>query len=155
SPSRAGSRNWSSQGRRRTPWPRHFPEGRRLTMSTAYQLEAALSENDADLPFESAVIISPFFWNFRDDMWQTTHNVALQFARRFPTILVEPPAPWNGTSEQFRVGRLANSLCGRRVREAAPNLLVFGRRSLPAGRFDVVRRLDHRRNIQALRALQA
>ena len=103
------------------------------------------------LPFDCAVIISPFFWNFRDDMWQTTHNIAIQLAQRVPTILVEPPAAWDARSEQFRLLRLMTSLFGRRARHARPNLLVFRRRTLPVGRLDAVRWFDTRRNTAALR----
>lgn len=122
------------------------------TISDAMAAPPTTSTRTA-LPFDSVVIISPFFWNFRDDMWQTTHNIALQFGRRVPTIFVEPSAPWNAGSEQFRLSRLLTSLVGRRTRNAAPNLLVFSRRSLPGGRFEAVRSFDHRRNTKVLRRL--
>lgn len=116
--------------------------------------QPAISEVTAG-GFDGAVIISPYFWNFGDGMWQTTHHVALQLARRVPTIFVEPSPAWNIASEQFRVGPLARSLFGRRVRRAAPNLMVYARCSLPGGRLAAIRAVDFRRNVPALRRVMA
>lgn len=103
--------------------------------------------------FESVVVLSPFFWNFRDDMWQTTHHIARQFARLVPTMFVEPCAPWNFGSAEFRVHRLFHSLFGSRTRSPLHNLTVVHRRSLPLGRWKFVRDFDLVRNARSLREL--
>lgn len=104
-----------------------------------------------ELQFDSAVILSPFFWNFRDDMWQTTHHIAREFARLVPTLVVEPPAQWNPSSAEFRVHRVLRALGGSRTRSPQPGLTVFHRRTLPFGRFEVVRDFDLTRNARSLR----
>jgi glycosyltransferase involved in cell wall biosynthesis len=76
---------------------------------------------------DGAVVLSPFFWNFRDDMWQTTHHVARALATRVPTILVEPPVQWNPRNAEFRRHRIAAGLFGPRMRQANDGLAIFGR----------------------------
>ena len=75
------------------------------------------TSNDPELLFDSVVILSPFYWNFMDDMWQTTHHVAREFSRFRPTLLVEPFRQWNpGSGRDFsRVDRLAKSLMVSRM----------------------------------------
>jgi glycosyltransferase involved in cell wall biosynthesis len=102
---------------------------------------------------DGAVVLSPFFWNFRDDMWQTTHHVARALAARVPTILVEPPVQWNPRNAEFRLHRIANGLLGRRMRPAGDGLEVFGRRGFPLGRLAPMRRFQTARNARALRQL--
>jgi len=104
-------------------------------------------------PFDSIVIISPFFWNFHDDMWQTTHQIAREFTRYAPTVFVEPSALWNFGSAEFRVHRLFHSLFGSRTRSPQRNLTVFHQRSLPLGRWKFVRDFDLARNARCLRGL--
>ncbi len=104
---------------------------------------------------DSVVVISPYFWNFRDDMWQTTHHVAKTFAQTYPTVFVEPNVPWNPGSEQFRGHRISHSLVGPRTRSPRPNLVVFHRRGIPFGRLRAVREFDLSRNARALRQLLA
>jgi len=101
--------------------------------------------------FDSVVIMSPYFWNFRDDTWQTTHQVARQFARLHPTVLVEPAPVWNFGSEQFRLDRLLRDLFSARVKSPLENLLVFHRRGLPGGRYSAIRNFDLSRNARSLR----
>jgi glycosyltransferase involved in cell wall biosynthesis len=105
------------------------------------------------MDFDSAVVISPFFWNFEPDMWQTTHHVAQELALRCPTVFVEPAPQWGPGSEQFRLGRCARAVWGPRCRMPRPGLTVFHRRGIPFGRSRFVRELDLRRNAAALRAL--
>lgn len=101
--------------------------------------------------YDSVVILSPFHWNFRDDMWQTTHHIAREFSRLCPTVLVEPAVQWNARAEHFRVYRLLNCLVGSQTRSPSENLVVFRRRSLPLGRFKTIRDFDLRRNARTLR----
>lgn len=103
--------------------------------------------------FDSVLMLSPFFWNFRDDMWQTTHNVARVFATLAPTVLVEPPVQWNPRSAEFRFYRLLHGLGGERTRVPEANLTVFHRRGLPMGRVEFVRVFDLARNARSLRNL--
>ena len=105
--------------------------------------------------FDSVMIVSPFFWNFRDDMWQTTHHIAVEFARLRPTVLVEPPVQWNPRSEQFRAHRLLHNLVGSRISSPRANLVVFHRRSLPLGRYQPIRDFDLARNTRSLRRFLA
>ena len=100
---------------------------------------------------DGAVVLSPFFWNFRDDMWQTTHHVARALAARVPTILVEPPVQWNPRNAEFRLHRIANGLFGQRIRQAGEGLQVFGRRGFPFGRVAPLRQFQTARNARALR----
>ena len=100
--------------------------------------------------FDSTVIFSPFFWNFRDDMWQTTHHIAREFSRTVPTILVEPPVQWNPGSAEFRAHRLIRSVVGARTRSPLLKLTVFHRRGLPLGGLNFVRSFDLARNAHAL-----
>ncbi|MDE3137941.1 MAG: glycosyltransferase [Acidobacteriota bacterium] len=100
---------------------------------------------------DGAVVLSPFFWNFRDDMWQTTHHVARVLAARVPTILVEPPVQWNPHNAEFRWHRIANGIFGRRMRHASERLGIFGRRGFPFGRLAPLRRIQEERNARALR----
>src|SRR4029450_11253864 len=104
----------------------------------------------SECDFDSAVVISPYFWNFRDDMWQTTHHVAQCLARRYPTIYVEPSVPWNVFSEHFRGFRVPIGLAGARLSSPRPGLEVFHRRSFPLGRLAVVRNHDLARNAREL-----
>ena len=104
----------------------------------------------SECDFDSAVVISPYFWNFRDDMWQTTHYVAQCLARRLPTIYVEPSVQWNMFSEHFRAFRVPLGLAGARVSSPCPGLEVFHRRSFPLGRLAVVRNHDLARNARVL-----
>ncbi|SRR6266849_4878987 len=113
----------------------------------------ARSEIQQEELFDSVVIVSPFFWNFRDDMWQTTHHIARAFAHMVPTVLVEPPPMWNPKNAEFRMHRLFHSLFGRRTRTAEPNLTVFHRRSFPFGRVKTIREFDVAQNAKALRRL--
>jgi len=101
--------------------------------------------------FDSVVILSPFHWNFRDDMAGTTHHIAREFSRLCPTLLVEPAVQWNPRAEHFRPHRLAHSLFGARTQSPQENLIVFRRRGLPFGRLGLVRDFDLRRNSRALR----
>ena len=101
-------------------------------------------------PIDAAVILSPFFWNFRDDMWQTTHHVARALASRVPTLLVEPPAQWNPSSAEFRLHRIAAGLLSPRVEPADRNLSVFRRRGFPLGRIQQLSRLQTGWNAAAL-----
>lgn len=101
--------------------------------------------------FDSAVVISPYFWNFRDDMWQTTHHVAQCLARSYPTVLVEPSVPWNVLSEHFRSFRVRQGVFGARLSSPRSGLTVFHRRSLPGGRLSIVRNHDLARNARTLR----
>ncbi len=103
--------------------------------------------------FDSLVILSPFPWNFRDDMWQTTHHLAREFSRVCPTLLVEPPAQWYVHNEYFRLHRLGRSLFGSQTRSVGENLAVFHRRGLPMGRLEAIRNFDLQRNAKSLRAL--
>src|SRR5436309_15176766 len=82
-------------------------------------------------PFDSVVIISPFYWNRSDDMWQTTHHVAREFSRICPTMFVQPFVQWNAFSEQFRAEQLWDSLVGGRGYSPMPNLTVFRRHGMP------------------------
>ena len=107
----------------------------------------------AKLPFDCAVVLSPFSWNFRDDMMQTTHYVTQELARRCPTVLIEPPVQWNPRGEQFRLHRLPQAVFGRRTRSPQPHLLIFHRRGLPFGRHALPRKFDLARNAKALRRL--
>jgi glycosyltransferase involved in cell wall biosynthesis len=100
---------------------------------------------------DGAVVLSPFFWNFRDDMWQTTHHVARALAARVPTLLVEPPVQWNPQNAEFRLHRIANGLAGPRMRRASAGLDVFGRRGFPPGRVGALRRFQTFGNARALR----
>jgi glycosyltransferase involved in cell wall biosynthesis len=99
--------------------------------------------------FDGAVVISPFFWNFEDDLPGTTLHIAAQLARRLPTLLVEPSAQWNPRSEQFRVRRLLRALGGG-TRSPRPGLTVFHRRSLPFGRFEAIRERHQARDAERL-----
>jgi glycosyltransferase involved in cell wall biosynthesis len=101
--------------------------------------------------FDSVVILSPFHWNFRNDLLQTTHHVAREFSRICPTVLVEPSLQWNPRAEQFRLHRLLHGLFGFRTRSPRENLVVFRRRGLPLGRLAIIRQFDLRRNARALR----
>jgi glycosyltransferase involved in cell wall biosynthesis len=100
--------------------------------------------------FDGIVVLSPFYWNFNDDMWQTTHHVASEFSRVLPTLYVEPFVQWNAFSEQFRSGHLWQSVAGSRTRSPLADLTVFHRRGLPFGRFAPVRRLGIAHNASAL-----
>ncbi|HVB99619.1 MAG TPA: glycosyltransferase [Candidatus Dormibacteraeota bacterium] len=102
---------------------------------------------------ERAVVLSPFFWNFRDDMWQTTHHIARAVARRVPTLFVEPPVQWNPRSEEFRWHRIYASSFGRRMETAGPGLDVFHRRGFPLGRLEAFRKFQGERNARALERL--
>lgn len=101
--------------------------------------------------FDSALILSPFFWNFRDDIPGTTHYIAAELARVVPTILVEPIPRWDVRSEQFRMERFFRGVAGRRTSNVASQLTVFHRRALPFGRLSLVRNWDLRRNARAIR----
>src|ERR1700722_18798430 len=101
--------------------------------------------------FDSVVIISPFYWNFRDDMWQTTHNIARVFAKMAPTVFVEPPVQWNPNSAAFRFYRLLHGIGGARTREAERSLTTFHRRGLPLGSVKFVRNFDLTRNGRSLK----
>ena len=101
--------------------------------------------------FDSVVVISPFFWNFRDDMWLTTQHIAREFSALVPTLFVEPAPQWNPWSEQFRAHRLISACSGRRTKAAGSNLTVFHRRGLPGGRVPTIRDFDLARNARALR----
>lgn len=103
--------------------------------------------------FDGAVVLSPFFWNFRDDMWQTTHHVARQLAARIPTLFVEPPVQWNPHSAEFRWHRLAANLFAPRLRAADERLNVLGRRSLPLGRLGAIEGVETRATAGALRRM--
>jgi glycosyltransferase involved in cell wall biosynthesis len=100
--------------------------------------------------FDSAVVVSPYYWPFRDDMWQTTHHVARELARRYPTVYVEPAPQWDPRSDQFRGYVLADSLFGPRHAPASTNLTVFRRRGLPFGSMRCIRNFDLRRNATVL-----
>ncbi len=100
---------------------------------------------------DGAVVLSPFFWNFRDDMWQTTHHVARALAARVPTLLVEPPVQWNPRNAEFRLHRIANGILGPRMRRAGDSLDVFGRRGFPLGRVASLGHFQTARNARALR----
>jgi glycosyltransferase involved in cell wall biosynthesis len=105
------------------------------------------------LPFESVVMISPYLWNFGNEMSQTTHHVARQLSRLCSTVFVEPPVQWNPWSEQFRWRRLPRAMGGDRVRSPEGQLLVLHRRGLPLGRAKPLRAFDLRRNARSLRRL--
>ena len=113
----------------------------------------ACGATPARLSFDGAVVLSPFSWNFRDYMMQTTHYVTQEFARRCPTVLVEPPVQWNPCGEQFRLHRLPRAVFGRRTHSPEPCLWVLHRRGLPFGRHDLFRDIDLARNAKALRRL--
>jgi len=100
--------------------------------------------------YDSVVILSPFHWNFRDELLQTTHHIAREFSRLYPTVLVEPPLQWNPGAEHFRVYRLLHGLSGSRTLSRWKNLVVFRRRGLPLGRLGTIRDFDLRRNAMAL-----
>lgn len=102
------------------------------------------------VPIDRAVVLSPFFWNFRDDMWQTTHHVARALAKRIPTLFVEPPVQWHPRSEQFRLHRILTSRFGRRIETAEPGLEVFHRRGFPFGRFESLRNFQGKRTAATL-----
>jgi len=119
---------------------------------------SAVSIAGIDLPcpkkwFDSVVVISPFFWNFRDDMWQTTHNVARVFASLAPTLFIEPQVPWNPRNAEFRWDRLLHGVIGKRTRVAESNLTVFRRNGLPMGSTAFVREFDLARNARSVRNL--
>jgi glycosyltransferase involved in cell wall biosynthesis len=121
---------------------------------------ARIPEQNASVPaqprtgkIDGAVVLSPFFWNFRDDMWQTTHHVARALAARVPTILAEPPVQWNPRNAEFRLHRIANGILGRRMRQAGDGLMVYGRRGFPFGRIGELRRVQAERNARALRGV--
>lgn len=104
-------------------------------------------------PIERVVVLSPFFWNFRDDMWQTTHHIARNLARRVPTLLVEPPVQWNPLSEEFRARRIFSSCLSRRIETVHPQLDVFHRRGFPLGRIEALRKFQGQSNARDLRRL--
>lgn len=116
-------------------------------------LNVALARNLVRQAFDSVVVMSPFFWNFHDDMAQTTHHVAREFARMAPTVFVEPPMQWNPRSEQFRLHRLPQNVLGRRVKSPLSNLSVFQRRGLPGGRYAAIREFELARNSRALKGV--
>jgi glycosyltransferase involved in cell wall biosynthesis len=99
---------------------------------------------------DGVVVLSPFYWNFRDDIPLTTQHIAREFARHLPTVLVEPPAQWNPRSEQFRLHRLVQSVLPPRARSPHPGLTVFHRRALPLGRFAALRAADAALNARPL-----
>jgi glycosyltransferase involved in cell wall biosynthesis len=101
-------------------------------------------------PLDGAVVLSPFFWNFHDDMWQTTHHIARALAARVPTLLVEPPVQWNPRNAEFRLHRIAAGLFQPRKRRAADGLDVFRRRGFPLGRVGPLREAQVRWNAKAL-----
>ena len=101
--------------------------------------------------FDSAVVLSPFFWNFRDDIPGTTHYIAKELARQYPTLLVEPIPQWNPSSEQFRYGRLARAVTGPRTTKISEHFSVFHRGASPGARIGAIRDWDLRRNARALR----
>ncbi|HVB34125.1 MAG TPA: glycosyltransferase [Patescibacteria group bacterium] len=101
-------------------------------------------------PIDQAVVLSPFFWNFRDDMWQTTHHIARALSRRVPTVFVEPPVQWNPWSEEFRAHRVFDSCFRGRQKAAEPGLTVFHRRGFPLGRLEKFRRFQTTSNARAL-----
>lgn len=101
--------------------------------------------------FDGVVIISPFAWPGPSDMWQATHHIARGFARRYPTLVVEPPVQWNPASEVFDPRRLRTAVIGLPIRPVADGLLLFRRRGLPLGRFGAVRDFDLGRNATLLR----
>ena len=103
-------------------------------------------------PCDSVVILSPFYWNFRDDMWQTTHQIAREFSRRCPTVLVEPAVQWNIRNEYFRFHRLMRSVFRSQTHSPSEHFTVFHRRSLPMGRFEKIRNFDLWRNTKSLRS---
>lgn len=101
-------------------------------------------------PIDAAVVLSPFFWNFRDDMWQTTHHIGRALASRVPTLLVEPPVQWNPHSAEFRLHRIAAGMFSPRVEQADRDLLVFRRRGFPLGRIERLNRAQTLWNAAAL-----
>lgn len=105
--------------------------------------------------WDGAVVLSPFYWNFHDDMWQTTHHIACQLALRLPTIFVEPPAQWNPHSAEFRFHRLPPAVFAPRWRAAGRQLTVLRRRGFPCGRFPAIRIAQAHANARALRRLIA
>jgi glycosyltransferase involved in cell wall biosynthesis len=100
--------------------------------------------------FDSIVVISPYPWIFGDGMWQTTHNVAKQFAHICPTLYVEPAPQWSPRAEWHRSEGLLRGMFGVRTSQPAPNLTVFHRRGFPCGRFDLVRNFDLAANARSL-----
>jgi glycosyltransferase involved in cell wall biosynthesis len=123
-----------------------------LTDSEAARKPAG-SPSTLGVLFDSVVIISPFYWNFRDDMWQTTHNVARVFATMAPTVFVEPPVQWNPRSAEFRFYRLLHGIGGARTRVPERSMTVFHRRGLPLGSVEFVRNFDLTRNARTLKVL--
>ncbi len=105
------------------------------------------------LDFDSIVIISPYVWLFRDGMWQTTHQIAREFARIHPTIFVESSAPWNPRADWFFTSGVVRSLVGPRTSQPDNRLTVFHRRGYPLGRLEAVKELAIRRNSSAVRHL--
>lgn len=100
--------------------------------------------------FDSVVILSPFHWNFGDDLVQTTDHLAREFSRICPTVLVEPPLQWNPRSPHFRTNRILRGVFGPRTWVPYENVTVFRRRSFPLGRIGGVRAMDLRRNAEDL-----
>src|SRR2546426_3776511 len=103
------------------------------------------------LPYDCVVIVSPFFWNFRDDIPGTTQHVASVFASWLPTIFLEPPVAWNPRSNHFRIHRLARAVCGPAIRKPRPGLTVFHRRTTPLGRYGAIRARDASRCTSTIR----
>lgn len=100
--------------------------------------------------FDSVVILSPFHWNFGDDLVQTTDHLAREFSRICPTVMVEPPLQWNPRNQHFRVRRTLRGVFGPRTWSPYVNLTVFRRRSFPLGRIGRLRDFDLRRNAEDL-----
>lgn len=123
--------------------------GNRSVTGRSISGEAGLSR------FDSVVVLSPFFWNFGDGIPGTTHYIARELARIYPTVFVEPSAQWNPGSEQFGVARVLRAVAGRRTSRVDTRLTVFHRRTLPMGRLESVRHWDLRRNARALRQVLA
>jgi glycosyltransferase involved in cell wall biosynthesis len=101
--------------------------------------------------FDSVVIVSPYVWLFREGMWQTTHQLAIEFARLYPTVYVEPSAPWDPRADWFYVGGVLRNIVGKRTSRVNENLSVFHRRGLPFGRHSSISDRNLRRNVEVLR----
>ena len=103
------------------------------------------------LAVDQAVVLSPFFWNFSPDMWQTTHHISQELAQRYPTLYVEPAPQWNPRSEQFQWSRVLRGIGGRRTRSPLEGLTVLHRRATPLARMAAIRNFDLARNAAAVR----